>query len=104
MKYLFFIEGGALAVENALKAAFDWKVRKNFARGITTEKGFGVIHFRDAFHGRSGYTLSLTNTADPAEDPVFPEVRVAEDHQSEVPVPGRRRKPAAGDRNGAPGS
>ena len=28
--YLFLIEGGALAVENALKAAFDWKVRKNF--------------------------------------------------------------------------
>src|SRR5215469_14120801 len=25
----FFIEGGALAVENALKAAMDWKVRKN---------------------------------------------------------------------------
>ena len=72
MKYLFFIEGGALAVENALKAAFDWKVRKNFARGITTEKGFGVIHFRDAFHGRSGYTLSLTNTADPRKTQYFP--------------------------------
>src|SRR5512146_1436767 len=27
----FFIEGGALAVENALKAAMDWKVRKNLA-------------------------------------------------------------------------
>src|ERR1043166_1973174 len=27
----FFIEGGALAVENALKAAMDWKVRKNIA-------------------------------------------------------------------------
>src|SRR5260221_8737765 len=25
----FFIEGGSLAVENALKAAMDWKVRKN---------------------------------------------------------------------------
>jgi len=31
MKYTFFIEGGALAVENALKTAFDWKVRKNLA-------------------------------------------------------------------------
>ena len=29
----FFIEGGALAVENALKAAMDWKVRKNLAAG-----------------------------------------------------------------------
>ena len=31
-KHFFFISGGALAVENALKAAFDWKVRKNLAR------------------------------------------------------------------------
>lgn len=61
-KYLFFIEGGALAVENALKIAFDWKVRKNFKKGFTSEKGQQVIHFREAFHGRSGYTLSLTNT------------------------------------------
>jgi len=72
MKYLFFIEGGALAVENALKAAFDWKVRKNFRRGIKEEKGYQVIHFRQAFHGRSGYTLSLTNTADPRKTQYFP--------------------------------
>ncbi len=61
-KYLFFIEGGALAVENALKIAFDWKVQKNFNKGYRTEKGHQVIHFQEAFHGRSGYTLSLTNT------------------------------------------
>lgn len=72
MKYLFFIEGGALAVENALKVAFDWKVRKNFASGSSEEKGFKVIHFRQAFHGRSGYTLSLTNTADPRKTQYFP--------------------------------
>lgn len=63
---LFFIEGGALAVENALKVAFDWKVRKNIDRGLTkgTDEdlvGTQIIHFRNAFHGRSGYTLSLTN-------------------------------------------
>lgn len=63
-KYTFFIEGGALAVENALKAAFDWKVRKNFEKGYTYEKGHQIIHFREAFHGRSGYTMSLTNTDD----------------------------------------
>jgi len=68
---LFFVSGGALAVENCLKAAFDWKVRKNFAKGIKEEKGFQVIHFLDAFHGRSGYTLSLTNT-DPAKTDYFP--------------------------------
>jgi L-lysine 6-transaminase len=68
---LFFIEGGALAVENALKTAFDWKVRKNLARG-RGEKGSKVIHFRQAFHGRSGYTLSVTNTADPRKTQYFP--------------------------------
>jgi L-lysine 6-transaminase len=62
MKHLFFISGGTLAVENALKVAFDWKVQKNFQKGYKEEKGFQVIHFREAFHGRSGYALSLTNT------------------------------------------
>ncbi|HEX5218425.1 MAG TPA: L-lysine 6-transaminase [Verrucomicrobiae bacterium] len=57
----FFIEGGALAVENALKAAMDWKVRKNIAAG-RGERGTEIIHFKHAFHGRSGYTMSLTNT------------------------------------------
>ncbi len=71
MKYLFFIEGGTLAIENALKAAFDWKVRRNKARGIPGEKGQQVIHFRQAFHGRSGYALSLTNT-DPVKTDYFP--------------------------------
>jgi len=57
----FFIEGGALAVENALKTAMDWKVRKNLAAG-RGKRGTEIIHFQNAFHGRSGYTLSLTNT------------------------------------------
>ncbi|GIV54423.1 MAG: L-lysine 6-transaminase [Candidatus Kapaibacterium sp.] len=70
-KYAFFIEGGALAVENALKVAFDWKVRKNFQKGYTREVGHKVIHFRQAFHGRSGYTLSMTNT-DPTKVAYFP--------------------------------
>ncbi len=63
-KYSFFVEGGAVAVENALKTAFDWKVRKNFKKGYTKETGHQVIHFRQAFHGRTGYTMSLTNTDD----------------------------------------
>lgn len=71
LPHLFWIDGGALAVENALKAAFDWKVRKNLAAG-KGEKGSQVIHFREAFHGRSGYTLSLTNTADPRKHQYFP--------------------------------
>lgn len=71
LPHLFWIDGGSLAVENALKAAFDWKVRKNLAAG-KGEKGTQVIHFREAFHGRSGYTLSLTNTADPRKYQHFP--------------------------------
>lgn len=62
LPHAFFISGGGLAIENALKTAMDWKVQKNFARGYQTEKGFKVIHFEHAFHGRTGYTLSLTNT------------------------------------------
>ena len=72
MKHLFFISGGALAVENALKTAFDWKTRKNFFFGRKKVYGDKVIHFRQAFHGRTGYTLSLTNTADPRKTKFFP--------------------------------
>jgi L-lysine 6-transaminase len=71
MKHMFFISGGTLAVENALKVAFDWKVQKNFQKGYKEEKGFQVIHFKEAFHGRSGYALSLTNT-DPTKIKWFP--------------------------------
>jgi L-lysine 6-transaminase len=62
LPHLFFVDGGALAVENALKVAFDWKSRHNEKRGIDPVLGTRVLHLRGAFHGRSGYTLSLTNT------------------------------------------
>jgi len=75
LPHAFFIEGGALAVENALKASFDWKMRKNlrkgFYRSLSDENKLQVIHFRQAFHGRTGYTLSLTNT-DPVKIDYFP--------------------------------
>ncbi|WP_059016168.1 L-lysine 6-transaminase [Mycobacterium sp. M26] len=71
LPHLFFVDGGALAVENALKVAFDWKSRHNEARGIDPELGTRVLHLRGAFHGRSGYTLSLTNT-DPNKVARFP--------------------------------
>ena len=71
LQYLFFISGGTLAVENALKTAFDWKTRLNLSKGIEQEAG-EVIHFKQAFHGRSGYTLSLTNTKDPRKYEYFP--------------------------------
>lgn len=82
MPHLFLISGGALAVENALKVAFDWKFRHNLrylkqdrcTKWAYTLEGQGtqIIHFRQAFHGRSGYTLSLTNTADPRKYRHFP--------------------------------
>ncbi len=71
LQYAFFISGGTLGVENAMKACFDWKTRKNFENDIQIEAGI-CIHFKQAFHGRSGYTLSLTNTADPRKYEYFP--------------------------------
>lgn len=71
-KHLFFVEGGALAVENAMKAAFDWKVRKNRQKGLKHDLGKVILHFREAFHGRTGYTLSVTNT-DPNKTKFFPQ-------------------------------
>jgi L-lysine 6-transaminase len=66
-KHYFFIDGGALAVENALKAAFDWKLQV----GATKAEHLDVVHFKEAFHGRTGYTMSLTNT-DPNKIKGFP--------------------------------
>jgi L-lysine 6-transaminase len=70
--HLFFVDYGTLAVENAFKVAMDWKVQKLLAKGKITAgqavagtKGTKIIHFNEAFHGRGGYTLSVTNTADP---------------------------------------
>jgi L-lysine 6-transaminase len=79
LPHLFFVDGGALAVENALKVAFDWKSRLNESRGLLSDSssragadlGTKVLHLRGAFHGRSGYTLSLTNT-DPNKVARFP--------------------------------
>lgn len=86
LPYAFFIDGGALANENAMKTAFDWKVRKNFAKGYTTEKGHQVIHFRHSFHGRSGYTMSLTNT-DPTKTNYFPKFKWPRVHNPSIKFP-----------------
>jgi L-lysine 6-transaminase len=74
MPYAFFVAGGGLAVENALKVAFDWKVQKNFAKGYREEKGQMILHFEQAFHGRTGYTMSLTNT-EPNKVALFPKFK-----------------------------
>jgi L-lysine 6-transaminase len=86
MPYAFFVSGGALAVENALKVAFDWKVQKNFRKGYRTEKGHKVLHLDKAFHGRSGYTLSLTNT-DPKKVKYFPKFDWPRIHNPAITFP-----------------
>ncbi len=70
-KYLFFVEGGSVANENGIKTAIDWKIQKNFAKGYKQERGTQIIHFKEAFHGRTGYSLMLTNT-DPVKSKWFP--------------------------------
>lgn len=94
LPHLFFVEGGGLAVENALKVAFDWKSRKNEAEGRDPELGTKVLHLKRAFHGRTGYTMSLTNT-EPNKIARFPKfdwpridvpaiIHPLEDHLDEV--------------------
>lgn len=70
--HMFLIDYGTLAVENAFKVAMDWKVQKLEQKGKITpgdaywgRKGTKIMYFNEAFHGRSGYTLSVTNTQDP---------------------------------------
>ena len=46
LPYAFYIEGGGLAVENALKAAFDWKSRKNLEKGKSPGQNL-VVHLKD---------------------------------------------------------
>jgi L-lysine 6-transaminase len=70
LPYYFFIDGGALSVENAMKTAFDWKIRKNLAAGKGS-LGSQILHLERAFHGRSGYALSVTNT-DPVKTQHYP--------------------------------
>jgi L-lysine 6-transaminase len=78
LPHAFFVEGGALGVENALKTAFDWKMRKNlergFYKGLEDESKMVIIHFRQSFHGRTGYTLSLTNT-EPVKIDYYPKFK-----------------------------
>lgn len=84
--YAFFVEGGSVAVENAVKTAFDWKVRKNQAKGYTHERGHQIMHFRQSFHGRTGYALSLTNT-DPTKTLHYPKFDWPRIHNPTVKFP-----------------
>jgi L-lysine 6-transaminase len=63
-KHYFFVEGGTFGVENALKAAFDWKCQVDPQHQVDDGQRLDVIHLKEAFHGRSGYSLSLTNSGE----------------------------------------
>ena len=71
----FWIAGGSLAVENAVKTAFDWKARRlgrtDFHDSVDD---LMIVHFQYAFHGRSGYTMSMTNTL-PDKVGLFPKFK-----------------------------
>lgn len=86
LSYAFLIEGGSLGNENAMKAAFDWKIRQNFAKGHREERGRQVIHFRQCFHGRTGYTMSMTNT-DPVKTDLFPKFSWPRVHNPAIRFP-----------------
>ncbi|MFT5463759.1 MAG: L-lysine 6-transaminase, partial [Planctomycetota bacterium] len=68
----FWVSGGSLAVENAMKVAFDWKARKLGRTDFLQDcNDLSILHFEGAFHGRSGYTMSVTNTV-PDKVGLFP--------------------------------
>ncbi len=69
--HYFFISGGTLGVENALKAAFDWKAKKLKLFDDVQSNSMDIIHFTNAFDGRSLGSLSITNT-DPSKTQWFP--------------------------------
>lgn len=58
-KYVFFITAGTLAVDNAIKTAFDWKMRKS--PYIKDPSQMTVAYIKKSFHGRSGFALNCTS-------------------------------------------
>lgn len=90
LPHVFLIEGGGVAVENALKTAFDFKMQRNLSSGFYTneddENRLKVIHFKRAFHGWTGYTLSLTNT-DPIKTKFFPKFNWPRVHNPAIKFP-----------------
>lgn len=67
----FYICGGALAVENGLKAAFDWKAKKMGIKDDSASNKLQIVYLKEAFHGRSGYTMSMTNNGNPMNPKVY---------------------------------
>ena len=81
LPHYFFVEGGALAVENGMKAAFDWKARKNLQAGRAAV-GSQILHFEQAFHAQR-------HEYGPSQDSAFPEIRLAAHRRPQAHLPGR---------------
>jgi len=54
------------------KSHGSWRTRFNLVSGKNGVHADMIIHFKEAFHGRSGYTLSLTNTYNADKTRFFP--------------------------------
>jgi len=70
LPHLFLIDGGGPAVDNAIKTAIDWKTRKRGFLGNYPR----IVYFSHAFHGRTGYALSVTQTYDKRKTKYFPKI------------------------------
>ena len=99
LPHLFFVEGGALAVENALKTAFDWKQQHNALHG----RPRGLWHEGAApAQGlpRPQRLHALAHQHRSGEDGPLPHVRLAAHRRSGDPVPDGRRRGARRPRTG----
>ena len=97
LPHLFFVEGGALAVENALKIAFDWKSRQNEAAGRSPELGH-QDHAPDPGVPRPQRLHHVADQHRADQDRPVPEVRLAADRRAGDHLPARR--PLGRDRGG----
>ncbi len=105
LPHLFFIDGGALAVENALKVAFDWKSRWNEAHGIDPALGTKVLHLREGVP-RPQRLHDVADQHRPEQGRALPEVRLAahpvavdQRHATTSRRPSARRSPPPGRRS-----
>ncbi len=88
LPHLFFVDGGALAVENALKVAFDWKSRLNESRGLDPDAGYpGAASARRV--PRSQRLHALADQHRPQQGRPVPEIRLAA-HRRAVSAARRR--------------
>ena len=60
--------------------------RKNLKAG-KGEKGSKIIHFKECFHGRTGYTMSMTDSPDPRKTMYYPQFNWPRIHNPKINFP-----------------